>query len=430
MRVASSLMCLLSIAVCWQSPTLLAQEPEVRAEVSTKLPAYVGQRINFYVELLSPTFFEGTAAFELPEVSDLLIMKVEDRPTISSETIDGHQYSVQRHEFAAFAQRAGSFQITPIQVRFSIKGEPGQDATEVTESTERMTLEAELPAGAEDISMLLTTNDLTVTQQWKPTPQNAKVGDAFTRTITFRANDLPAMVFPPLPNTASPELGVYVQQPTIADSMQRGTFTGQRVDSIVYVCEQAGTATIPTIVVPWFDLASKEMKRIELEGAKFEVAAIEPVEQETDEVKNSTTVKRPWWPWFIAAGLVAFVIATRRPLAARWEQHRIQRQHSEAGCFDRLLRGCRTNDSRATLNSLYEWIGHLSPGSQVSTAEILASRVESDTLMRQIDQLQSSVAESSSWNGSELADELRRARRQILRESQDADVDRVGPLNP
>lgn len=52
-------------------------------------------------------------------------------------------------------------------------------------------------------------------------------------------------------------LGVYPKPPVVEDAMQRGEFTGQRVETVTYICEQPGTYTLPALTIPallrWLD---------------------------------------------------------------------------------------------------------------------------------------------------------------------------------
>ena len=102
----------------------VAQEPKVRASIGTQGDLWVGQRIALVVELLAPGYFAGAAAFDLPDPPGLLLTPPEGSPVVSSETIDGTSYTVQRHEVAVFARRAGEQTIPPFTVRFNSDATP------------------------------------------------------------------------------------------------------------------------------------------------------------------------------------------------------------------------------------------------------------------------------------------------------------------
>ena len=178
----------------------IAQEAMVRASIETKGEIWVGQRVTLLVELLAPGFFSGTAAFELPTVPGLMLAPPAGSPIVASETIDGTNYTVQRHELAVFSRHAGEQTIPPFTVRFQFKRNPlDKDVIAAAVKTEPVTFIVKLPPGAEELGSLISARNLKVEETWTPEPGKAKAGDAFTRTITFTAPEVPAMAFPPFP---------------------------------------------------------------------------------------------------------------------------------------------------------------------------------------------------------------------------------------
>ena len=166
----------------------IAQEAMVRASIETKGEIWVGQRVTLLVELLAPGFFSGTAAFELPTVPGLMLAPPAGSPIVASETIDGTNYTVQRHELAVFSRHAGEQTIPPITVRFRFKQNPlDKDSVAAEVRTEPVSFSVKLPPGAEKLGSLISARNLKVEEVWTPEPGKAKVGDAFTRTITFTA---------------------------------------------------------------------------------------------------------------------------------------------------------------------------------------------------------------------------------------------------
>ncbi len=227
----------------------IAQEPKVRASIETKGEIWVGQRVTVLVELLAPGFFSGTAAFDLPTVPSLMLAPPEGSPIVASETIDGTSYTVQRHELAVFSRRAGEQTIPPITVRFHFKQNPlDKDSTAAEVRTEPVSFSVKLPPGAEKLGSLITARNLKVEEVWTPEPGKAKTGDAFTRTITFTAPDVPAMAFPPFHAGQINGFGIYPKAAEVLDERNRGNLIGKRRDTITYVCQLAGDSLFPRCV--------------------------------------------------------------------------------------------------------------------------------------------------------------------------------------
>jgi hypothetical protein len=185
-----------------------AQDAQARTSLNAKGTIWIGQRVTLVVELLVPGYFSGTPSFDLPSVSGLLLMPSQEGPTVSSEAQGDVDYTVQRHELSVIAQRPGDYVIAPITVRLAYKRNPlDQQPVAGSTKTQQVSFTAKMPSGAEKLGSLVSANDLTAAEVWKPLPGKAKVGDAFTRTVTFSATDVPGMAFPPFPTSPIDGLG-------------------------------------------------------------------------------------------------------------------------------------------------------------------------------------------------------------------------------
>lgn len=254
-----------------------AQEVKVRAALEDKGEVWAGQRVVLAVDLLAPGYFAGTAAFDLPEVPGLVLAPPEGSPVVSSETgADGTAYTVQRHEVSIFARRGGELVIPAFSVRFGYKRQAlDKEEVAATVKTEPVTLSVKVPPGAEKLGGIISARGLVVTEQWKPEPGKTpvKAGDAFTRTIDFTAPDVPAMAFPPFPAGKIDGVGIYQKDPVVLDRENRGSLTGERRDTITYVCQRPGEFTIPATRVTWFDLDGETLRTIDFPERKLIVAA-------------------------------------------------------------------------------------------------------------------------------------------------------------
>ncbi len=250
-----------------------AQSPRIRTSLSAPPNLYTNQRVTLVVELLAPGFFSGAASFDLPDPSGLLLIPPAERPVIGTEQIDGESYTSQRYEIAVFVRRPGAQTIPPFAVRFHYKRNPlDKDALSGSVKTEPIHLDAKLPPGSEKLAGVISARNLSIVEAWNRNPEKAKVGDAFTRTITFSAPDVPAMAFSPFPSGKIDGLGLYPKPPLILDRSERGETHGERRDVIVYVCQRPGAFLIPAVRMTWWDLDSSTLRTIDLPARKLEVA--------------------------------------------------------------------------------------------------------------------------------------------------------------
>lgn len=204
----------------------------MRVSIDTTQSYWVGQKIPLYIDLFSPSFFSGTPKFDLPEISGVRVMKIPERPVMGTKEIEGNSFSTQRHEFVLFSQRPGQVNIPSFTVRFGVSGQAGAPPKEIALKTSPLTLTPKMPPGAEKLVTIISTRDLTVTEKWDPAPKDAVTGDAFTRTVTFQAPDIPGMAFLPMPELQIPGIGIYAEAPVVHDRMERGDFVGERTEII------------------------------------------------------------------------------------------------------------------------------------------------------------------------------------------------------
>lgn len=252
-----------------------AQEAKVRASMASQDASYVGQKVTLVVELLAPGFFASAATFDMPDPQGLILMPPVGSPVVSSEQSDGVSYTVQRHEVSVLAQRAGEIVIPPLTVRFQYKRAPlDKDAVPAEVKTPEVKFTATQPPGTEKLGMVISARDLEVKETWNPDPATAKpkAGDAFTRTITFTAPEVPGMMFPPFHATAIDGIGIYPKDPEVHDHAERGSLTGERKDVVTYALQRAGTFTIPAVRFTWWDLDSKSTRTVDLPARTLTVA--------------------------------------------------------------------------------------------------------------------------------------------------------------
>ncbi len=406
----------------------------LRIEAPSMNRIWVGQRIPFFIDLLSPTVFSGAPVFDLPEVPGAVLFKLPGRPTVSSETLEGTTYSVQRHEFALFPQRAGTVTVPPFSVRFGV----AEDFTSKTVVEQRMTteglrFEVTAPPGTENLAPLVSTRSLTVEERWEPAPESAEVGDAFTRTVTLVSPGFPGMALPPVPATEIPGMGVYPKPARVNDRAERGDLVGERIDTVTYVCEAPGRVTLPRVVYHWWDTEAETLQTVELHAVTLTVAAA-PEGAGSGAAGRSIPrgVDGPWF-WGIGALLLAAGLGWRfrKPVVDRWRRFCRQREGSEPAFFRRFLSACRRNHAAAAFNALMQWLGRVEPTGETATIERFTQRFEDPSLAEELVSLQRAVVDRvDDWNGSGLARQMKAHRRRIARGNAKRAATSLPPLNP
>lgn len=267
LAIALLSMALAGAAQAQQSPS------RVRATLAARGDVYAGQRVTLVVELLTPGYFASAATFDLPRVSGVLLLPPAERPVVGSETIDGVDFTSQRHELSVIAWRGGAYDIPPFEVRFAMKASP-LDKQSQPQSVRMPPLHFVVisPPGAENPGTIISSDDLRFEETWQPALTAAKPGNAFTRTIAIRAENCPAMALPSVSIPDIDGLAIYASEPEVSDQSDRGVSAGIRRQKFTYVCQRPGRFTIPPMRLTWWSLRDKSLRTAELRGQTIDVA--------------------------------------------------------------------------------------------------------------------------------------------------------------
>ena len=294
------------------APLRAADAPtaRIRTELASKDAPWVGQQVTLAVTLLAVGYYDGPTTFELPSVPGLVLLPPASHALVGTEEIDGVSYTTQRHELSVLARRAGDFTVPAFTVRFSVKAQPlDKQAAPGELKTDPVTFSAKLPPGAEKLGELVSARGLVAEEKWSPAPgAAAHTGDAFTRTLTFRAAGVPGMAFPPFVAGKIPGLGVYPKPPRVHDTADRGDITGERIETVAYVCEQPGRVTIPAARFTWWDLNAQKLRTVDFPARTLDIA-LDPASAHRLAVEQRRARLADALPWLGGAALV---------LAASW----------------------------------------------------------------------------------------------------------------
>jgi hypothetical protein len=382
------------------------------------------------VELLALGQFSGSPHFELPNIPGAILMQVSERPLLMTREVDGETYTVQQYDFALFVQRGGPCVVPPMPVRVGTKERFDTPMVEHRLHTKEVTLEATVPPGAPPDGAVVSTPALTVTESWSPLPGSARVGDAFTRNITLRADQVPGMLLPVLAHERVEGLAVYPKPPLIQDHTERGEFAGERLESVTYVCEQTGAFDIPEVVIRWWDPNAKTWHEKRLPAVKLEVAALAEDIAQTQTGQPAGATSRPVnWVWWSAVAAMVVLLALASPWLRRaWQRWQQVRLASEPGHFARLMRACRAGNAPGADRTLTLWLDCLA----LPRTALAAETTTDAALAKELYNLQETlIGRRPSWSGPALAIQLRAWRRHVSRQGRrHLTVARLPELNP
>jgi len=270
---------LASTLVLLQAATVFAQSPddaEIRLVAANDGPAWVGEKVDVYLDLWTRDLSFSGQAFTLPEARGGYLLQADSTTLKLTERRAGSSWQGLRYVFSLYPQRPGTVTVPPFDVRFSTGAGYGSEPRDWSFTTQELAVEAVLPPGAEAGALLVTTTDFSLDARWEPETAEQdrvelKVGDALVLSVERVARGVPGMVFAPLPELSIDGLGVYPDPPVVDDRVSRGDLTGTRKDRVTLVCERPGTYRLPALGFQWWDPQRQQLNRQTVPALTIEV---------------------------------------------------------------------------------------------------------------------------------------------------------------
>lgn len=364
--------------------TATLAEPSVRLELG-KPEAWTGERLNFSIELRADGTFDGAPSFDLPEVPGTVIFKLGN-PVLGSLNEDGTEYFTQRHHFALFSQADGTVELPPVTVRFAHKkGYTGPSFDESLE-TRPARLTIRRPPGSAGLGFLVTTDSLDIEESWDPQPGPVEVGAVFKRRIVQRADNLSGIALAPAPAEAPEGVRFYPGDPTVKDTGDRGSLSGERSETLTYLVQQAGLHTLPAIRYDWWNPATRKLESKTLPEVSFTATAPPP---------PPATPSPMRFLWLLPAAVAAVLAGLfRHRLAAAARQLRDRFDPPPRRAARSFLRACHHDDPAAASR---EWSRLRALRPDLTTSAELEAR------LLELQRCRFGPAAGAKWSGRPLA---------------------------
>ena len=409
-------------------------QAEVGIGVSDAPTIWVGQRVIVNLDLWSTGFTFSDQRIHLPEVVGGLLMKTDSATGKLSETRSGKTWQGLRYDLSLFPQRPGTLSIPPIDVSFQVSAGYGQSSTAFGLRTDPLTLEVVLPPGFIDPNGVITSNDLTVTETWDPDVDSIRVGDALTRMVTRRAEDVSAVLFPPLPTPAIDGLASYPKAPQVTDQTERGRLVGERTESVTFVAQREGPITIPEWRVRWWNPDTETLEEKAFEARTFDVMPNPALGESAASGSFRAYLGRLPVASVIALTLLlagGALLLFRHRLIRQLQVWRAQRAVSEPARFRQVTRACNEGEAATAYNALVAWMTCLDALSLPVTLAALVKRFPDARLTTAADGLQRALLDPGQvWDGRAMATALRGVRKRALTSTVGTAQRALPPLNP
>ena len=324
-------------------------EPKPMVKINyKKAEHWTGQKISFYIELYSPTWFTGTQTFSFPEMKEVIIFKIPGSPVLGSEVIDGSSYSIQRHEFSIFSRRAGTVKIPPVSVSFKI-GNISQKSLEVLLNTEPFTVF--MKGQKNPPQQFITSENYSVEEKWdKETAKQFKTGDSLTRIIIQTSESSMGMLLKEPVHRRISNVSIYPAKPVISDTIVRGVFKGMRKDQITYIFEKPGSVTLPKLEYNSWSPKSKKFIKHTLPEQTISIA-------ENPEFSYSSEVQNDQKSFYIFL-IFSFLALTALLLF-------LSKPNEKKRLLTEMKRHAKIKDQKAFYQALCQWFNNYHDSSSI-----------------------------------------------------------------
>ena len=340
-----------------------ADKIRVRAWLEPEENIIARQQVNLQIEVATDKWFSGGTRIGRFEIKDAIVMQREKFAVNSTRTDGDRSWTVQQWTLVVYPQRDGLFKIPPIPLQLSIAGD-GIESIIGEANTRPMTFEAMKPEQMQDNKSWLASNRFDVEESFNKATEELVPGDALIRTITFSADNLPAMMLPEVEVESLEGIAVYRKPPQLTDKVNRGEYIAERTEIITYVFEKAGEYELPIQMFYWWNLETQVLETIELSEHTLKIIGmdngVDSMQQASPSMDRSRLVELI--PLFKLTGVVLLVVlavwlAVRRFVKGGGTVSSAEQvPFSEAVLRKQFEKACAGNDNEKAIGIFYRWL--------------------------------------------------------------------------
>ena len=217
----------------------------------------VGQSAVLRVEVLAPNYMTSPPDLPAFQVRNAVTRQLQSVNT--NDERNGTSYAGVIMEFAVYPQEPGSYAIPEQKLTVKYAAEPPA-TREAVLTVPRTSFEAFIPDAASALNPFVAASSLSAEQAVQRSSDELKTGDAVTRTVTIKAEGLPAMLLPPQSFAAIDGFALYPAQPSLEDHVDGRTdaMTSTRIDSATYMLQRPGNYVLPAIDIAWWNVGKRQ----------------------------------------------------------------------------------------------------------------------------------------------------------------------------
>lgn len=411
---------------------------------------YVQQQVIFTLRIFQSIQLDNMNISE-PEFDDALMEKLGQDSY--QRKVQNTPYRVHELRYAIFPQKTGNFIIPELVftaneavARRSVFSLPGQGRA-LRKMSEQHKIKV-LPAPVNSNSNTwLPAKNVQLTEKWSRIPDEFRVGDSITRTITVTANGLLDSQLPPFSFASIPGAKLYPDQGNTESSVSAQGVTSSRSGSVAIIPTAEGILVLPEIRFHWWDTTSNQSKTAVIaaseltikpalyntQGASTPLAVDHSQSVNTDALSaGSTTTNNTSRLWQMVS--VVLALAWALTLLLWWRAAKpvmpastsIAKSHdilSEHKAFSMLSAACKSNDINKARTTCIEWGKLYWTKQHVNNLHDVIRCSDDEELNRELTQLDTTLygieENQQSWNGENLLRLIKRIRQNRAKTASD-----------
>ncbi len=394
---------------------------------------YVQQQLIFTLRIFQSIQLDNMNISE-PEFDNAAIEKLAQNSF--QRRIQNTPYRVHELRYAIFPQQTGEliipeliFTANETVSRRSMFSLPGQGRP-VRKMSQQHSVNVEAAPAQFTGNTWLPAKSLKLVETWSDSPENIRVGESITRTITIKAEGLLDSQLPPFEFPAINGAKFYPDQGEAETAVADQGVISSRTDSAAIIPTQTGTIELPEIRVDWWDSQRNQLQHAVIPASTLTVKpALEQNQSNSTPLAvdhSQSTELMSEQPITVSDGDHIFWQVTSALLAAGWlitlfmwwrlkqatrisshsDTHTTEPALSEKQAFKALTRVCRTNTIEQARQALINWARSYWPQHRIQSLQDIQRYCEhsplSNALLQLDNDLYGSSKDSNSWNGENL----------------------------
>jgi hypothetical protein len=426
---------------------------------------YVQEQLLLTVRLYTTVNLRA-ADLQRPELPDAVVVEVAENRF--QRQIDGHPHGVIENTFAIFPQSSGELVIPSLSYNVSVSsgqrdiwgdiyGGGGRNLRRLRTEEQRLKVKT-IPATSAG-QPWLPANELTLSQHWSSAPDNLRVGEPVTRTITISATGLSAGQLPPITVPGIDGLTYYPDQPQTDEQRNIQGISSKRIETLAIVPQRSGTMTLPEVTLDWWNTATGTMETARLPATSVNVRPAPGTPEQPaapsasgsralpgDLAELTPTTGTPTLPigWWLSNAILALVcllfaalyLNSRRQLqslAREREAAQTQSRIAEVAAWKQLKRASARQDFKALRQGLIAWARLHWHNDRIHNLQDILRHTHSERLherLKAFDTALYGTAEQQVFDPGELLQEIQQLRKlKRDRKAQDSEQP-LAPLYP